>query len=89
MFAESAAPVAKIIASVTAGDAKLSRDKAPSTTVVCTLNCFILSISFLTPAVSAGPDKMTFPSESARAVINLPNAVLFSLTSKISETSFF
>ena len=83
---ESAAPVARTIASLTAGDALLLRDNAPSIIVRSIPKPDKPSIHLLREAVEEGPERITFPSETTFAVISLPRAVVSSDTSTSSDT---
>ncbi|MFR6558266.1 MAG: hypothetical protein ACLURY_10805 [Alistipes putredinis] len=89
IFPATAAPVARIIASVTAGEARLNRDRAPSTIVVPTPRDLSRSIRAFRPAVSEGPESSNLPLIFARAVISRPSAVRSRLTSRTSAASRF
>ena len=89
IFDEKAAPVANIIASVTAGDAKLRRDKAPSTMVRSTPRRRLFAIFLLRVNVSAAPVRRTLPLVRARAVTRRPSTVCSLEMSSISATKCF
>ena len=87
---EYAAPVANIIDSVIAGDAKLNLDKAPSTIVISVPKRRLFSIVFFRVWVSAAPESNILPLPRALAVTNLPRIVYSSEISRISaEKRFF
>ena len=78
--------MANTMASVTAGELRLSRERAPSTMVVSTSKRFIPWMRAFNDPVSAGPDNKAFPELTALAVTRRPNEVCCVLTSMISAT---
>ena len=86
MLHDRAAPVASTIASLTAGDALLLRERAPSIIVSPIPKPEMLSIHLFRDTVEEGPERITFPSRATLAVISLPKAVVSPETSTISDT---
>ena len=77
------------MASLTAGEAVLKRDKAPSTRIRSMPNPCTESIHRFMATALEGPLRRTFPSCRAFAVTTRPRAVFSSLTSYSSERGRF
>ena len=89
MLAEKAAPVESTIASLTAGDAVLRRESAPSIRIRSIPKSFNERIQRFSAAALEGPLSSTLPSCSALAVTTRPRAVSSSPTSYSSERGRF
>ena len=87
MLGDTAAPVASTIASVTVGDARLRRDRAPSTMVSGTPWLRNVSIWLRSIPVEAAPLSSTLPPHTTRAVTSRPSDVRRGSTAVISDTS--
>ena len=89
MLVEYAAPVASIMLGLTAGEARLMRDKAPSMITSSMPTRCMSFIHRFSPLDDEGPDRRILPPVKALAVTTRPNEVFSSLTSMSSETMRF
>ena len=87
MLGDTAAPVARIIASVTVGDARLRRDRAPSTMVSGMPHCLKRSICSRSSHVEAAPLNSILPEQTTWAVTSRPSEVRRGSTSRMHDTS--